>query len=564
MSDFEVESDSGENTDSEPDTALPPPAKRRLTPPSGTALTAGRAAAARGEHRGAADTAVRRQDVGDQVWIGAPAPESGPEEMGKDGSVWLSVPLGTGRGRRPSQNILREIAGPTAFARHGIHDLESAFLCLMDPLLLQHIRDCTVAEARRSGIQWDLSIPELKAFIALLYVRGSFNKNLEMESLWSDEWGLPFSRSTMPRRRYRQIMRFLRFDRREERQARLASDKFALITDVWRDFVTNSIRCYRPGENVTVDEQLYPTKARCRFTQYMANKPDKFGIKFWMAADVDSKYFLNGIPYLGRDAARPAGQRLGERVVLNLMEPFMDKGRNVTTDNFFTSLSLAKCLLARNTSLVGTMNAARRELPPSAKQRAELHSTKVLKHERATLTLYQAKRKKSVSILSTLHQTVLTGTEGKRKPETITFYNTTKVGVDSLDQMARLYSTKGATRRWPVAVFCNILDLAAINAWVLYRQCTGANIARRAFILELAKELRREHMLAKAAPPATVQRPLLPLPYVPHPQVPERRRQCQINAHCKQNKTTVVCSGCKRPVCGKCVVQLEPRCLKCV
>uniref|UniRef100_A0AAV2J945 PiggyBac transposable element-derived protein domain-containing protein n=1 Tax=Knipowitschia caucasica TaxID=637954 RepID=A0AAV2J945_KNICA len=519
MSDFEVESDSGENTDSEPDTALPPPAKRRLTPPSGTALTA-----------------VRRQDVGDQVWIGAPAPESGPEEMGKDGSVWLSVPLGTGRGRRPSQNILREIAGPTAFARHGIHDLESAFLCLMDPLLLQHIRDCTVAEARRSGIQWDLSIPELKAFIALLYVRGSFNKNLEMESLWSDEWGLPFFRSTMPRRRYRQIMRFLRFDRREERQARLASDKFALITDVWRDFVTNSIRCYRPGENVTVDEQLYPTKARCRFTQYMANKPDKFGIKFWMAADVDSKYFLNGIPYLGKDAARPAGQRLGERVVLNLMEPFMDKGRNVTTDNFFTSLSLAKCLLARNTSLVGTMNAARRELPPSAKQRAELHSTK----------------------------TVLTGTEGKRKPETITFYNTTKVGVDSLDQMARLYSTKGATRRWPVAVFCNILDLAAINAWVLYRQCTGANIARRAFILELAKELRREHMLAKAAPPATVQRPLLPLPYVPHPQVPERRRQCQINAHCKQNKTTVVCSGCKRPVCGKCVVQLEPRCLKCV
>uniref|UniRef100_A0AAV2J586 PiggyBac transposable element-derived protein domain-containing protein n=1 Tax=Knipowitschia caucasica TaxID=637954 RepID=A0AAV2J586_KNICA len=187
-----------------------------------------------------------------------------------------------------------------------------------------------------------------------------------------------------------------------------------------------------------------------------------------------------------------------------------------------------------------TMNATRRELPPSAKQHAELHSTKVLKHERATLTLYQAKRKKF------LHPEYSPPDGWCRL-----------AGPDG----SRLYSTKGATRRWPVAVFCNILDLAAINAWVLYRQCTGANIARHAFILELAKELRREHMQAKAAPPAPVQRPLPPLP---HPQVPERRRQCQINAHCKQNKTTVVSSGCKRPVCGKCVVQLEPCCLKCV
>ncbi|CAL9684352.1 unnamed protein product [Knipowitschia caucasica] len=53
------------------------------------------------------------------------------------------------------------------------------------------------------------------------------------------------------------------------------------------------------------------------------------------------------------------------------------------------------------------------------------------------LSLCTRQRGRSFSILSTLHQTVLTGTEGKRKPETITFYNTTNVGVDSLDQMAR-------------------------------------------------------------------------------------------------------------------------------
>jgi hypothetical protein len=45
------------------------------------------------------------------------------------------------------------------------------------------------------------------------------------------------------------------------------------------------------------------------------------------------------------------------------------------------------------------------------------------------------------------------------------------VGVNVLDQMARLYSVKGGTCCWPVAVFYNMLDLAAINAHVLLKQC---------------------------------------------------------------------------------------------
>ena len=70
-----------------------------------------------------------------------------------------------------------------------------------------------------------------------------------------------------------------------------------------------------------MDEQLFSKKARCRFTQYMANKPDKFGIKFWLAVDVKSKYILNAIPYLGKDEARPAIQRLSESVVIKLVKP---------------------------------------------------------------------------------------------------------------------------------------------------------------------------------------------------------------------------------------------------
>ncbi|KAJ4442327.1 hypothetical protein ANN_03913, partial [Periplaneta americana] len=57
----------------------------------------------------------------------------------------------------------------------------------------------------------------------------------------------------------------------------------------------------------------------------------------------------------------------------------------------------------------------------------------------------------------------------KKPPETVMFYNETKCGVDIVDQMARLYAVKYGCRRWPMQVFFNVLDLAAINAWILYR-----------------------------------------------------------------------------------------------
>lgn len=154
---------------------------------------------------------------------------------------------------------------------------------------------------------------------------------------------------------------------------------------------------------------------------------------------------INGYPYLGKDEhdARSPTQSLGESVFLNL-----------NTDNFFTSLPLAYNLLARNTSLVGTMNKNRRSLPPSVHQKAPLHDTKVMKSDKATLTIYQGKVKKNVCILSTMHQTVTLESDSQRKkPDTVHFYNLTKVGVDVLDQMIRKYSTRSATRRWPVAVF---------------------------------------------------------------------------------------------------------------
>lgn len=109
-----------------------------------------------------------------------------------------------------------------------------------------------------------------------------------------------------------------------------------------------------------MDEQLFPTKARCRFTQYMPNKPHKFGIKFWLASDVQTKYVVSGFPYLGKDEARNASTPLSKFVVMKLLEPYTMKGRTVTTDNCFTSIPLALKLRSKNTSLL-TNNTRKQE-----------------------------------------------------------------------------------------------------------------------------------------------------------------------------------------------------------
>ena len=68
-----------------------------------------------------------------------------------------------------------------------------------------------------------------------------------------------------------------------------------------------------------------------------------------------------------------------------------------------------------------------------------------------------------------------------------------KGGVDTLDQLVRNYTTKRKSRRWTMVLFFNMLDIAAVNALVIWSQITNfhANKShrRRIFIEELGKAL---------------------------------------------------------------------------
>ena len=125
----------------------------------------------------------------------------------------------------------------------------------------------------------------------------------------------------------------------------LQHDKFGLVSHIWNLFIENCRMSFNPHENLMVDEQMLPCKANCKFIQYMSNKPDKFGIKFWLLVDLKTKYLCNGFPYLTKDKIKPVDKSMPTFIEMKLMDGFYNQGYNVTTDNFFTSLFLAKKLL---------------------------------------------------------------------------------------------------------------------------------------------------------------------------------------------------------------------------
>ena len=71
------------------------------------------------------------------------------------------------------------------------------------------------------------------------------------------------------------------------------------------------------------------------------------------------------------------------------------------------------------------------------------------------------------------------GQEPKTLLEVIDFYNKTKGGVDCADHMIETFSNKFSTRRWPVVLFCDLLEFAALNAYVLHEKLKFDTVAER-------------------------------------------------------------------------------------
>lgn len=120
-----------------------------------------------------------------------------------------------------------------------------------------------------------------------------------------------------------------------------------------------------------------------------------------------------------------------------------------------------------------------------------------------TLVSYSSEKNNAVILLSTEHNSdQISGEENMLKPEIVLHYNKTKGAVDTTDKMAKEYTTRRVTNRWPMVIFGHLIDTAGINAFILWKikfpewNKTYLDV-RRKFLLDLGKQLVKDHIIRR-------------------------------------------------------------------
>ena len=103
----------------------------------------------------------------------------------------------------------------------------------------------------------------------------------------------------MSRTRFLTLLQVIRFDDRETRRERRASDYFAPIRSFWTQFIANFPKYYKYGPHTTIDEMLSLFQGRCPFKVFMEEKPGKYGMLIRMLTDTKMRYILSAEPYTG-------------------------------------------------------------------------------------------------------------------------------------------------------------------------------------------------------------------------------------------------------------------------
>lgn len=269
-------------------------------------------------------------------------------------------------------------------------------------------------------------------------------------------------------------------------------------------------------------------------------------------------------------------------MVTDLVSPFYGSWRGITTDNFFTSIPLANYLFEKQLTLTGTIRKNKTEIPTELaanKNREEL-STIFGFTDKMTLLSYVPKKNKAVMLLTTQFNNGDIERGDKKRPDIILHYNKTKGGVDTGDKMTQEYSCVRTTRRWPFRIFMELIDIAALNAYILWVERfpewrANDRSRRKEFIRQLSIELAKPNVDLRSnnpkhhknlqnsinifnkscypeesTPPASslINNPELNQSSVSGPSGKPKR--CAFCNRTKDRKTKTSCSQCNKAICA--------------
>ena len=319
-----------------------------------------------------------------------------------------------------------------------------------------------------------------------------------------------FSKHTT-RNRFEQLLTMLRFTNSEKIPGSMQSAKkfLAQLGNLMTAVNATCKRYITPANSLSIDEMMIKFYGRSVVRQYMKSKPTKYGVKLWALCCACCGYSLTQKMYLGSSA----GAVTGRDVVLQLTEPYYDKGHVIYCDSFFSHLDLAAYLKSRKTGMVGTSSISMNSLPADLKYlvdnmhpltwafkwfnceaKIKFQNNSTTQHLEANETVslvvwmdkkYRTKDKKVVFITNCVPSIPTDSSQFQEKnirdpffkftrqpvpsPPVLKAYNHRMGGVDRHDRLVGLHKIPLSSKRGYIKVFFHLLDSAVVNAWILFK-----------------------------------------------------------------------------------------------
>ena len=431
-----------------------------------------------------------------------------------------------------------------------------------------------------------VTLVDLRGFITILIHMALIDKD-RLSYYWSTSPIIttPFAAQIMSRDRFLAIMAFLHVNDNDTYIPRGQPGHAPLhkIQPIYEHLRRTFTSLYTPKQKLCIDEAICPWRGKLRFRVYMKDKPNKWGIKLYELCESSSGYVSDFEIY----AADPNLSNKPVDVCVRLMQPYLDRGYWLYTDNYYTCPALAYQLMERGTVSVGTVRHNRVGMPKCLANQSVAKGSSDYR-VKAGLCVVKYADKKNVNIITTCHDpisivTVTTRTSTKDKPEAVQDYVLNMAGVDRNDQLMSYMPLRHRTQKWWKKLFMHLFSMCLVQAKILYCKKTGSKVCLGDFVIQLGTEMSHNFFAAKAeqqrrrsvvspAPPAPkpssasrliAQHSHYPENIPPTPKKDKPYRACHVcyqrsvkdrggqkRIDCKRRETRFWCPVCKVPLCA--------------
>lgn len=277
---------------------------------------------------------ANESDSGESDSDSDPADES-DTEMEK--MVWQATKLHSNSTWEPQRKCsLTQYAKKTA--KVAIEDPFHYFTCffprqLMDTVVQQtnlfarqELQKQSQQQSKRAPKNWKDTTPnEMYVFLGLVLGMAIEPRKGGYRSYWRKDVngvcvGANYGRF-MTLRRYIDLRRFLHFsdNSTDVPQDHPDYDKVKKFRPVLDTFNAQTKKFMSLGDTVSVDELMVKFYGRSFMKVFMANKPTRYGLKFWSANDPGSGYFFHVQPYTGKRPGDAVTTGLGTKVILDMV-----------------------------------------------------------------------------------------------------------------------------------------------------------------------------------------------------------------------------------------------------